>query len=400
MKLYFKAVTKEGKPLEGVIEAKDTTEAAVYLRHKELTPLKIAAKGKGSFGLFSFFSRIRSQDTVLFTRQLSSMLASGLTLIRSLEILKNQISNQKMAEVVEAILADIAEGVSFSAAISQHPNVFPPVYISLVKAAEASGLLDKALLRLADNLEKQQKLKGTIKGALMYPAIVVILMGAVMVIMMIFVIPQLSTLYEGLNVSLPLPTQIVVGLSHLLIIFWPFLIGFIFLFAFLFRKWKKTEVGERIFDSLILKLPVFGVLIQKSILAEVARTLGLLIGSGTLVVESLVQASEITGNIHFKEAMLDVAKRVEKGVTVADALILHSIFPPVLVQLVQVGEQTGKLDETLLKASDYFEEEVNQSVKTLTTAMEPLIMVVLGAGVAFLVISIISPIYKLTSAIQ
>ena len=167
-----------------------------------------------------------------------------------------------------------------------------------------------------------------------------------------------------------------------------------------YRRWHKTEEGQLIVDDLLLKIPLFGNLIKKKILTEFARTFGLLIGSGTLVVESLEQTADIAGNVHYKNAILDVSKRVEKGIPIADALSMYSLFPAVLVQLVQIGEQTGKLDETLLKASEYFEEEVNQKVKTLTTAMEPFIMIVLGIGVAFLIISVIMPIYSLTSSIQ
>lgn len=402
MKLNYKAVNREGKILSGVIEANDIKDAAGYLRSKELFPITITKKEKSSLlSIVSFFSnKVRKKDIVVFTRQLSLMLTSGLTLVKSLEILKSQATNEAMGEIIDGVVTDIEEGSSFSKSIAKYQDIFSPVYVSLVRASEASGLLDKSLTRLADNLEKQQKLRSTIKAAFTYPVIIVILMIIVVFIMMFFVIPRLTELYEDLNVELPIATKIIVSISHFAIVFWPIILGAGVLFSFLFRRFSKTIEGKILIDNLVLKIPVFAPLIKKTILTEVSRTLGLLIGSGTLVVESLVEAADVAGNYHFKSAILDAAKRVEKGVTVGDALSSYTLFPPILIQLIKVGEQTGKLDDTLLKASEYFEAEVDQAVKTLTTAMEPFIMVTLGVGVGFLVFSIITPIYKLTSSIQ
>ena len=401
MKLRYKAYTQDGKILRGLIEAGNVSEAASYLRGRDIVPIQIT-RDKDSFiyRVLPFFNKTNSSDLILFTRQLSSMLTSGLTLDRSLQILKDQIENQAMIEVVTGIINDVEEGKSFSGAISKYPATFSPIYISLIKAGESSGLLDKVLLRLADNLEKDRKLKSTVKGALMYPAIVVALMLVVIVIMMIFVIPQLSILYQNLGVPLPLPTKIVIGLSRFIGGFWFLILAALFLIVFLYRRWMKTEEGQLIFDNLVLKLPIFGQLIKQTILAEFSRTFGLLVGTGTLVVPSLLETADITGNIHYKNAIKDVSRQVEKGVTIGDALSSYTLFPPILVQLVKVGEQTGKIDETLARASDYFESEVNQTVKTLTTALEPFIMIVLGIGVAFLIVSVITPIYSLISGLQ
>ena len=401
MKLRYKATTRDGKIIRGLMEANDLNDAAVYLREKDLIPIQISKVGDNVLDkLLPFFNKIGSSDLILFTRQLSSMLSSGLTLLRSLQIFKEQIENEAMIEVVTSIVNDIEEGKSFSYAIAKYPNVFSPIYISLIKAGESSGLLDKVLLRLANNLEKEAKLKGTIKSALMYPAIIVVLMVFVVFIMMIFVIPQLSSLYVNLGVPLPLPTQIVIGMSGIIGTFWPLVIVGVFGITFFYRRWRKTEQGQLIVDNLILKLPVFGKLISQTILAEFARTLGLLIGTGTLVVESLNETADTTGNIYYKNAIKDVSKQVEKGVSIGNALSAYTLFPPMLVQLVKIGEQTGKMDETLTKASEYFEGEVNQMVKTLTTALEPFIMLVLGVGVAFLIVSVITPIYSLISTLQ
>lgn len=399
MKLSYKAVTREGKIIRGLIEAKDINEAASFLRSKELLPTHIFQKKEQKLSAYlPLFKKSSGKDLLFFTRQLASMLEAGLTLMQALRILRDQIQNQTTKDILAEIIVDIEEGKTFSFAIAKFPQLFPPVYISLIKASEGSGLLDRALLRLADNLEKQAKIKSTVKSALMYPSIVVIGMIAVMFIMMIFVIPQLTSLYTNLNVELPMTTKIVMKVSDLTRTFWPLILGSLFIFMFLFRRWYSTEAGKIIVDASLLRLPVFGRLIRQSILTEFTRTLGLLVGSGTLVVESLSQTANVAGNILYKNAILGVSKRVETGITVGDAMNVYPLFPPILVEMVKIGEQTGKLDDSLLRVSEYFEREVDQSVKNLTTAMEPIIMIILGAGVAFLIISIITPIYKLTSS--
>ena len=402
MRLYYKAVTNKGKSIDGLIEARDPSEAAAYLRSKELLPIEIVKREKSKFeNLIPFLGeRIKFSEMVSLTRQLSSMLTSGLTLLRSLEILKNQIGNRALVDIIDSIIKDIQEGASFSRAIAKHPQVFSPVYIALIESSEGSGLLDKAFLRLADTLEKQQKLKSTVKSTLAYPAIVIVMMVVVIFVMMIFVIPQISSLYQSMSVSLPLATLILIQISNFFASFWFVIILFLAIVGFAYKRWYKTIEGKLAIDSIKLKIPIFGGLIRKAILAEFSRTLGALLASGTLVVEALDKVSNITGNIHYKNAIVDISKRVEKGVSIGDAMSLYYLFPPNLIELVKIGEQTGKLDETLIKASEYFENEVDASVKTLSTALEPIILVVLGIGVAFLVISILTPIYQITSSIK
>lgn len=400
MKLLYRAVNEKGKIVRGLVEAKDQSEAAVFLRKQDLIPITIKPfNSKNS--LRTLLNRKSAQsDLVFFTRQLASMLSSGLTLMQSLQILKGQVQNPAMAEVVNGLIASIEEGKSFSLAIAKYPNVFSGIYISLIQAAETAGLLDKILLRLADNLEKEAKLKSMIKSALMYPVIVIIMMIAVVIIMMIFVIPQLSVLYENLNIPLPLPTQIVVGFSKATVTFWPFLLGGGVIGLYYFRKWRKTSRGRKILDAIVLRMPIFGKLVTQSIMVEFARTFGLLVGTGSLVVESLNQSADVVGNVYYRNAIREVGSKVEKGVTIGDAMLSDPLFPPIIVEMVKIGEQTGKLDESLMRVSEYFEREVEQTIKALTTAMEPFIMIILAVGVGFLIISIITPIYNLISQIQ
>jgi type IV pilus assembly protein PilC len=325
------------------------------------------------------------------------MLTSGLTLIKALQILKSQVSNKTLQETLGGCLLDLEEGKKFSDAIAKYPDIFSPVYVSLVRAGEVSGLLDKVFLRLAINMEKQYKLKNKVRGALIYPIIVIVLMLVVTVVFMLFVIPQLKSLYDGLGAELPFATKIVVGISENMSRAWPFLLAALVIGVYGFLRWKKSPRGREIYDKRILSLPLFGNIIKGTILTEISRTFGLLVGTGTLIVDALNQSAQVAGNKVYEVAIYEITKKVEKGVSVGDAMEQYPIFPPLLVQLIKVGEETGKIDENALKASEYFEEEVDQSVKTLTTAMEPFIMVVLGLGVGFLVFSVITPIYSLLS---
>ncbi|TXG76520.1 type II secretion system F family protein [Candidatus Dojkabacteria bacterium] len=400
MRLRYKAISPEGKVIRGSVESNELSDAASYLRQRGLTPITITKEKKSDFTKkLPFSKKVKNKDLVLFTRQVSSMLASGLTLIKALEILKDQTQNSTLRETLGGILLDLQEGTSFSDSISKYPEIFPTVYVSLVRAGESSGLLDQIFLRLANNLEKQDKLRSKVKSALMYPAVVLTLMFVVILLMFIFVIPQLSKLYISLNVDLPFITKIVIFISSIVGKIWPLILGVMAIIYYAFSRWKKSVKGREDWDKFLLRVPLFGRIIKQTILAEFSRTFGLLVGTGTLVVDALNQSAGVTGNVVYEKAISEIAKRVEKGTPVGEAMTYYPIFPSILIQLVKVGEETGKVDENLMKASEYFEEEVDQSVKGLTTAMEPIIMIVLGVGVGFLVFSVISPIYNLLSAI-
>jgi type II secretory pathway component PulF len=401
MRLYYRAVTQDGKTIRGLIEARDIKEAANYLRKHQLVPVKIIPETKtGISRYFPFLNHTHDSDVVFFTRQLASMITSGLTLVQALNILKNQMQNSAMSAIVQDVITDVEDGKMLSKALEKYPHTFTPIYIALIKTAESSGLLDKILTRLADNLDRKQKLFHTIRGALLYPIIVVIMMILVMIVMMIFVIPQLTVLYGNLDLALPLPTVIVIGLSDFFTHYWYLAITIAIVLFFYLRSWYHKPEGRKTADTYTLKMPVFGKLIQESMMAEFTRTLSLLISSGALVVDSLVKSSDVVGNVVYKDAIMLVAKRVEKGIAMGDAMDASAVFPPMVVEMVKIGEQTGKLDDSLMKASEYFEREVEETVKVLTTLMEPIIMVLLALGVGFLIIAVITPIYNLISNIS
>lgn len=399
MKYYYKGYGKTGKIVSGFLEAKSTNEAAVILRNQQLTPIKIVEQKASSFSFFGKKQGMGNKELVIFTRQLSAMISSGLTLMQALRILKDQMGRASSKDLVDKIISDIEGGSSFSDAIGKYPNVFSQVYTSLIRASESSGLLDKVMTRLADNLEKAAALKTQIVSAMVYPVIIILMMVGVMGIMVIFVIPQISKLYESLTIELPLSTRILLGISYFVTNFWYILLGLVAGTFFGTRYLYKKPTSRYLIDAMMLRLPIFGNLIKQTVFTEFTRTFSLLVGSGSVVVASLKQAGDVVGNMVYSTEFHLVADRVEKGVSIGDALSVSPRFPSYLIQVVKIGEQTGKLDESLIRASEFYEKEVEQTVKTLTTAMEPLIMVILGVGVGFLLFTVITPIYKITSSI-
>lgn len=399
MKRYsYKAKDKTGQIVKGEVEASSEQSAAKLLQQKGLVVIELKPARGGIMAMISSLKdRISNEDVANFTRQLSTMVNAGLPIIDALAILRQQ-SEGPMKKVISQILADVEGGESLSTALSRHPKVFSPTFIALIKSGEVGGVVDEVLARLADNLEKQQEFQGKVKGALIYPAIIIIGMGIVGLIMMIFVIPRLTTLYDEFDAELPTPTKILIGLSNFIVRFWPFVLLLVIGAIYGFSQYRKTKKGREKTDQLIFKLPIIGDLQRQVMLTEVTRTLSLMVGSGVSILESLTITAGVVGNVIIADALRDVANQVEKGFPIAYAFAKHpEAFPFILSQMVAVGEETGKMDEVLAKISHVFEVEADQKVKALTSAVEPLVMVLLGLGVGFLVIAIILPIYNLTS---
>lgn len=399
MQFTFTAVNQSGIRSKGVLDANSEKEVTSYLRENNLTPITIQKQTKG-LSFLQPFKKVNEGDVVLFTRELASMTATGLTLIEALNILKDQTTKPLMRETILDLIASVSGGSTFSQALEAHRGIFSDVYIALIRAAETGGLLDKVLERLADNLEKSQELKKKIRSALFYPAIIVVGIIVVIISMNVFVIPQLSTLYEGLNVKLPLTTVIVLSMSQGFTTFFPIFIVLAIVGFFLFKRFKKTENGQRIVDTYVLKIPIIGQIIRLSIEDEIVRTLSLLISSGTSILESLSITANVAGNYKFKQAIESTGKLVERGIPLSSAFDQQRIFPQIMVQMTKVGESTGKIDESLERVAGYYERDLDGKVRNLTTAIEPLLLLVLGVSVGFLIISVISPIYSLISSIQ
>lgn len=397
-RFVYKAKDAVAKTVSGTIEAKDEKAAIGILRQRGLVTFRLSPVQESLLGQIfgKLLRRVSLSDISNFTRQLSTMVTAGLTIDDSLVILRDQ-SSSAFSPIIDDILNSVEGGSSLADALERHPKQFSRVYVSLIRAGEAAGVLDQILLRLADNLEKQREFVGKVKGAMIYPVIVIIGMVVVAGVMMVLVIPKLMSLYDEFEAELPAPTRILMDLSTFMSQYW--WLGLILLFVLfnVFKAFRKTPFGRRQVDKLILKLPILGNVTKQIILTEMTRTLGLLVAAGISIVETLNIVAESMGNSIFEDALKESAKQVEKGLPLAGTLVAYEEFPPIVAQMISVGEETGKLDEVLTKLSKYFETESDQMVKGLTTAIEPLIMILLGIGVAFLVISVILPIYNLTS---
>ncbi|VVA43596.1 conserved membrane hypothetical protein [Candidatus Roizmanbacteria bacterium] len=398
MLFQYKAL-KDGVAVVKKIEATSKEMVIDYLQKNDYFPISVTEIKNTEFTLFNNLTqKVDFNDIVDFTRQVALMLNAGLTLIDSLEILKKQTQKIVLKKMIEDVDSKIKGGSSFSVALLDYRGMFSKLYISLVKSGEASGKLGEILLRLADNLEKEREFKSKLKGALVYPLIVIVGMLIVMFIMVTFVLPKLLGLYKDFNVELPLSTKILIAISTFSTRFWPIVLVMIFVASYFVKKYLSTKEGKGAFDRFVLKLPVFGNIIKISALVESTRTLAILISSGISILEALSIVVDATENTVYQQALLNVSHKVEKGISLGTALEQQKIFPPILVQMSQVGEQTGNLDDTLFRLSKYFEMESEMATKTMTTLIEPIILVVLGVSVGFLVMSVITPIYSLTNS--
>jgi len=399
MPLFRYAVKNQhGETVRGKVEARSESQAAAVLRTRGLLVISVVPLNNESFlAVKELLGGVKYDEVVTFTRQLSTMITAGLPLTQAMSILGQQ-SKPAMSRMVSEIQREIEGGSTFAKALEKYPRSFSRVYIQLVRAGETGGVMDEVLDRLAENMEKDKEFKAKTKGALIYPVIVLLAMVIVGFIMMVVVVPKLTEMYKDFGADLPFATQLLIDISTFISRYWWLtIVGSVVGFG-IFKKWIKTHTGRVAFDSFLMKLPVFGELRAKVTLTEFARTLSLLLGSGISLLQALDIVSESSENILYREALQDASKQVEKGISLSQAISKFGhLFPPILAQMIAVGEETGKLDDVLLKLSVYFQSESEHAIKNMTTALEPMIMIVLGLGVGLMVIAIIMPIYNLTS---
>ncbi|OGY27626.1 MAG: hypothetical protein A2864_01965 [Candidatus Woykebacteria bacterium RIFCSPHIGHO2_01_FULL_39_12] len=389
---------QSGQEKKGTVESTSREQASSVLHSKGYVVIKIAPKSKAL--QVPFIGGVNLGHVATFTRQLSTMITSGLPLTDSLIVLERQTSHERFRLIIKEIADDVQGGKSFADSLAKHSSAFSAAYINIVKAGEASGTLDSVLTKLADTLEKDREFQSKIKGAFIYPAIIIIAMTAVSFLIMVFVIPRLADVYTEIGLALPLPTVILITISRFMAAFW-WLIIIALAAAFVFlRRYKKTPQGALIMDRLMLKVPVMGQLSRDSSLTELTRTLGALVGAGVPILEALKISSEVALNAVHTQAIKRAAALVEKGAPLSKAIAQEEDFPPIVTQMLAVGEETGKMDDVLDKVSHFYELEVEHQVRNLTTALEPIVMIMLGIMVAFLVISIIFPIYNITKGFQ
>ncbi len=400
MPLYeWRGKSATGEIRKGVLEAPNPQLVEVYLRRLNITPIKIKIK-KESFLQDRFkIKRVSDRDLTIFTRQFSVILEAGLPIVKSLDILAEQQKNSYFKEVLKDIKTKVETGSSLSDALAEYPKVFDNLYIQMVKSGESSGNLDGVLKRLALHLEKIMAIKSKVKHAMIYPSVVIGVTIVVISIIMIVVIPKFAEIYRSAGHALPLPTQILIDISKN---FGKFLMAFILLViasVLGIRYYRNTEKGRYNTDKILLRIPLIGELLHKSAVARVARTLANLVGGGVPLLQAINIAGETSGNMVISKAMEEIRINVSAGQSIADPMLYTGVFPYLMVEMVRIGELSGKLEDMLNKVADFFEEEVDRMVNTLSTLIEPILIVILGTVIGAILIALYLPIFKLGEVI-
>jgi type IV pilus assembly protein PilC len=391
----YRGTNRSGGSVAGEMTAASKAELQTLLRRQQITPTKMSEKGK-EFNMPTFGGSVSAKELAVFTRQFSVMIDAGLPLVQCLEILASQQENKLFQKVLTGTRGAVEGGSNLSTAMKQYPKVFDPLYSNMVEAGETGGILDTILQRLSSYIEKNVKLKAAVKSALIYPVGVISIAAGVITLLLWKVVPIFATLFAGLGVDLPLPTKIVIGLSNFVgSIFGLLILVGIVAGIFGLKIWYGTPGGRFFLDSLILKLPVLGILMRKIAVARFTRTLGTLISSGVPILEGLDITAKTSGNAVVERALFQVRKALEEGKSLTEPLKDSQVFPGMVTQMISVGEQTGAMDAMLQKIADFYEDEVDAAVKDLLTALEPIMIVFLGTVVGGVVISMYLPLFTL-----
>jgi type IV pilus assembly protein PilC len=390
--------TRGGGVHQGQIEAETKEVAIATLRQQHIIVTTIKPKPK-ELSLPGFGGKVAEKDLVLFTRQFSTMIDAGLPLVQCLDILSKQTENKMLAKTIVEIKKEVEGGTTFADALRKYPKIFDDLYVNLVQAGEIGGVLDTTFARLAGYIEKARSLKGKIKSAMVYPSAIIFVAVSVVIFLMIFVIPVFGQMFQDFGGTLPWPTQLVIGVSELTKRYILFAIPIFIVAVFAFKQYYRTESGKRSIHRTVLKVPIFGPLMQKAAIARFSRTLSTLIGSGVPIIDSLDITARTAGNKVLEEAVLTSIGSIREGQTLATPLAKHPVFPPMVVQMVEIGDVTGELDSMLSKIADFFEEEVDRAVEALTAMLEPMMMVFLGVVLGFIIVAMYLPIFKMGALI-
>lgn len=395
----YKAKAPNGTVMEGIIEAAEQRAAVDKLRGQKYIILEINEAKKSAIDQFiksfGFKPKVKSKDLVLFSRQLSTLVSAGVPIVQGLSILIEQIENKVFKNIVEKIQEDIESGQSIADALKKHPNAFTDLYVAMIRAGEMGGILDVILERLSSYLEGAEALKGKVKGAMVYPMVVGIIAGVVTLFLLTVVIPTFKEIFESFGAELPLITQFLINLSDFLRK-WIIAVILVPIGLFIgFKQFRKTPFGELKTDEIALKIPIFGILLKKVAVAKFTRTFGTLIKSGVPILQALDTVAKTAGNKVIENAILDAREAIREGERIADPLRKSAIFPPMVIQMISVGEETGNLDTMLSKISDFYDQEVDNAVKGLTSMIEPIIIVVMGLVIGSIVIAMFMPMFEL-----
>jgi type IV pilus assembly protein PilC len=394
----YRARNKDNQVVSGIVQAVSIEAAKKILQKNELLPISITLP-RGLADYLPFFNQVSHNDRTLFARQLSTMIEAGLTLSQSLRLLIRQSRRGKFRDVLEGVLNDLQDGFSFSTALAKYPDVFDHVFVNVIRSGEATGKLEQVLAQVATNMEKDVKVRGKIKGALMYPAFIMIAMVGVGALMMVRVIPQLRDLFMSSGKELPASTRAMIALSDFMTNQWYFVILIVVGGLLSVRFFLRSETGVRFFSIFSLKVPVMAGIVEQSNMARFGRLLGLLLGSGVPLLEALRLINDSFTNRLYQRGIQIVAEQVERGIPMSTPISDNPVFPLMVGQMVAVGEQTGKMDEVMLKLAEYYEAEVDAKVAGLSSLIEPVVIIMLGIGVAWLVIAILLPIYQISTSI-
>jgi type IV pilus assembly protein PilC len=395
----YKVRDRQGKLVTGTLEAESVTIVAGKLRQMGYMPVSIESGEKKSLvreiKIPGLSGRIKLKEVAVFSRQFATMINSGLTLLRSLSILAEQTSNKELARIVGEVRRDVERGSALSMALAKHPKAFSRLYVAMVRSGETGGSLDSVLLRLATTIEKQVELRRKVKSAMTYPVVVGVIVVLILIAMLIFVVPMFKGMYGDLNAKLPLPTLVLLAASNILKKFFPLVIVAAGFGVWSLKRYVKTPAGRRRYDVFKLHAPVFGQLAHKTALARFSRSLAALVRAGVPILDALEIVAETAGNTVVAEAVADTQSAVKSGESLARPLEAHPIFPPMVVQMIAVGEETGALDELLEKIADFYDSEVEATVDALTSLIEPLLIVVMGVAVGGMVIALYMPMFSI-----
>ena len=394
----YSARTSSGDLQAGELALKTREEVVQYLRRQRMVPIKIEQKSQ-QLTMPRLGRGIGTREIVIFTRQFATMINSGLPLVQSLDILAKQSENAILRKVIEQVQYDVESGHTLADAMRQHPQVFSDLFVNMVAAGEAGGILDTILLRLAVFMEKADALRRKIKGAMIYPAVVMAVAAIAITILLIFVIPVFQNMFSQAGVALPGPTQFVIGLSELLQSKWYVIAGGGVATVFGIQRYYKTPTGQLMIDRLMLRLPVLGPVQRKAAIARFTRTLGTLVSSGVAILDGLEITARTAGNRVVHDAIMESRASIAGGDTISEPLKKSGVFPPMVVQMINVGEQTGGLDEMLTKIADFYDEEVDAAVAALLAAMEPMMIVFLGTIVGGMIVAMYLPIFDMVNAV-
>jgi type IV pilus assembly protein PilC len=400
----YKVRDKAGKLVEGKLEAENAQLVVSKLRSMGYVPIEIEQQSSKSLSKdikIPFLSdRIKLKDVQVFSRQFATMISSGLSMLRSLYILAEQTESEPLAAVVNQVRMDVERGASLSSALAKHPKAFNRLYVAMVRAGEAGGVLDSVLQRLATTIEKQVELRRKVKSAMTYPAVVSALVLLLVTAMMLFVVPMFQNIFSALGGKLPLPTEILIKVSNVVRKLWFIVFAAEAAAVYAFRRWINSEAGRKRWDTIKLKAPVFGPLAQKTALARFGRTLSALVRSGVPILESLDIVCETAGNEVVAEAVRDTQQQVKRGEPLSKRLEEHAVFPPMVVQMMAVGEETGALDEMLDKIADFYDQEVEATVNALTSLIEPILIVIMGVVIGGMIIALYLPMFSVINLIK